>query len=74
MDRFSEAFRMLDGKVITFGKSSTNYRFTNMEYDIEQTIFDLLVDDNIFHIFLKYSKIFHLHLYWYFEAIYFYTN
>ena len=50
MDRFSEAFRMLDGKVITFGKTSTNYRFTNMEYDIEQTIFDLLVDNNMFHI------------------------
>lgn len=50
MDRFNDAYRALDGKVITFGKSSKNYRFFNMEYDIEQTIFDLAVDDNTFHI------------------------
>lgn len=50
MDNFSETYRALDGKVITFGKKSSNYKFLNMEYDIEQTIFDLLVDNNIFHI------------------------
>ena len=50
MDNFSEAYRVLDGKVITFGKKSSNYKFLNMEYDIEQTIFDLLVDNNLFHI------------------------
>jgi len=50
MDRYNNTLRSLDGKIISFGKTSNNYKISNIEYDIENTIFDLLVDDNTFHI------------------------
>lgn len=49
-DRYNQIIRFLDGKVISFGKTSNNYKISNIEYDIENTIFDLLIDNKKFHI------------------------
>lgn len=49
-NKFSEINRIIDKEIITFGKDNADYAINNIELNIEQTSFDLLIDEQNFHI------------------------
>ncbi len=49
-NKFNDINRLIDKEIITFGKTNANYTINDIELDIEQTTFDLLIDKQNFHI------------------------